>query len=716
MYSIIEIALINAVMIFPLALLAEGAGRFFRRPALTHLLWVLILIKLMTPPLWQIPLLDRGMLTQTVRYLLPPILADFDPVSKNRSADESNRISPRRNAEKGGDELIVVTKPKPRPRTLDEQDKLIAIRKNSPLVIVGNWVHNDDNQQLVSSALAAVWGLGAILWFSVQGFRCIRFRNALSRGTAAPPELQEFSNQFGRRLGLTRSPAVWLMPGVMSPMLWGNGHSTRLIFPEQLLDRLDQEATATLLTHELAHFRRRDHWVRVIALMATGFFWWHPIVWWARREIEAVEEECCDALVLKFVTSPPKRYAEAILETIDFLAEYRLRLPPLATGLSQFTYLRQRLTWIMRGPRKQDLGYLGLALLVLLTSSLPVQPTWLTAEVLEPIPNHRMPVRPQRIEFVPPPQLPSSDSDEEFSGAFAMAPSDTELESPVVPSKWQGFEVRSYSFDKRFVFMANDSTQILLDIQTGRDFDLTPFDIISIAFSPDTNQFATIDSDRFLRLWDAEICDFQTWQIPGGSARTVDLSYGARWIATGGTDGVVRIWSVASKRPIRELPREFSPVNCVRFSPEGDLLAVATGDLSVQQSGRIALFNVGAWSERISMNWNSPAAAVAFNVDGESLTSGDWQGRIARWSIATGELLGRLDGQKKLIAAAEFSPNGSPLLEIEIPDLDPNTSWGEPTSGRLFQSLFDRWPLTAPAGTTMPSSPAAPTMQDARVR
>jgi len=46
----------NAILVVPLALVALGAGRWSRRPALAHLLWVLVLIKLLTPPLIDVPL------------------------------------------------------------------------------------------------------------------------------------------------------------------------------------------------------------------------------------------------------------------------------------------------------------------------------------------------------------------------------------------------------------------------------------------------------------------------------------------------------------------------------------------------------------------------------------------------------------------------------------------------------------------------------------
>ncbi|WP_010586713.1 M56 family metallopeptidase [Schlesneria paludicola] len=701
MHSLLQIALINAVVIVPLAAIAFGVGRLSQRPALAHLLWVLILVKLLTPPVCQIPMVDRVWLQSTTLQLLPNLLTASERVTEPAPLGELNRLNPGL-ASLAEDESKVAVKGA-RPRTLAGQDKAAALRNDSVLLIIAEWVRSEVFPQAATATVVIIWALGALTWFVIQGIRCVRFRWSLAHGSAAPPELQQLSDRLAHRMGLSKSPVVWLMPRIMSPMLWGNGDVNLLIFPERLLDRLDQESTETLLTHELAHYCRRDHWVRVAALMATGFYWWHPVVWWARREIEAVEEECCDALVLKSVTSPPKRYAEAILEAIDFLTETPSRLPPLATGLSQFPFLRQRLTWIMRGPRKQDFGHAGKVLCLILACSLPLQPTWLAAH----LPSRTPPISTvEQPGASPSPDMHSPDSGtgSDVFGDVASISASTPQDASLFSSKWTGLDVRSHSHDRRFILLGNKSTQILLDMESGQEFDLSPFDIVSIAFSPNSNQFATIDGDRFLRLWDAENCDvIQTWQIPGGPAKSVDISANGRWIVTGGRDGIVRIWSVASQRPFRELPRELSSVNCVRFSPDGEMLAVATGDWNAPQTGRIALIDVGSWDERISMNWNSPAAAVAFRADGLSLTSGDWQGRIARWSTATGELLGLTSGQMELLSLAEFSPNGSVLAEIEVPELQDTRMWKDVTPNEQFEWLLNSLSVIIPGSTAAPS-------------
>ena len=61
---------------------------------------------------------------------------------------------------------------------------------------------------------------------------------------------------------------------------------------QRIFEAKGRPATDPLIVH-IAHMGQ-------LGLVAAHvLFWWHPVVWWARREIEAAEEACCDAWVVK---------------------------------------------------------------------------------------------------------------------------------------------------------------------------------------------------------------------------------------------------------------------------------------------------------------------------------------------------------------------------------------------------------------------------------
>src|SRR5262245_36602239 len=53
--AVLELLLSNLVWAAVLAVIALAAGRWGKRPALTHALWLLVLLKLVTPPVIDLP-------------------------------------------------------------------------------------------------------------------------------------------------------------------------------------------------------------------------------------------------------------------------------------------------------------------------------------------------------------------------------------------------------------------------------------------------------------------------------------------------------------------------------------------------------------------------------------------------------------------------------------------------------------------------------------
>ena len=55
MDALLRAGLVNALTATAVGLAVLALGRFCRRPALLHALWLLVLLKLITPPLWDVP-------------------------------------------------------------------------------------------------------------------------------------------------------------------------------------------------------------------------------------------------------------------------------------------------------------------------------------------------------------------------------------------------------------------------------------------------------------------------------------------------------------------------------------------------------------------------------------------------------------------------------------------------------------------------------------
>lgn len=364
MGTVLEISLSNALVACGLAGLAGVVGWWWRRPALTHACWLLVLLKLLTPPLWNLPVSwPQGKLSGTP--------ASIEPAT---AAGESHR-----------GEMARVTIPQEGEiLTWGDADTaswpVAAMPSPEPAGSVSSaWFASFATAETGLRLFVGLWLAGSVTWFALAGYRIGRFQRLLALGRPAPDALQAQTEKLARQLGLEACPVVWLVPGRISPLLWAVGGRARLVLPSSLFEHLPAEQQATLLTHELAHARRHDHWVRWLELAAVGLYWWHPVVWWARRELHRAEEECCDAWVVWALPSAAKAYARALLQTVDFL-DARPALPPVASGVGHVECLKRRLTMIVRQPIAPRLSWPAHAALVSLgLLVLPVAPQRLQA-------------------------------------------------------------------------------------------------------------------------------------------------------------------------------------------------------------------------------------------------------------------------------------------------------------------------------------------------
>jgi beta-lactamase regulating signal transducer with metallopeptidase domain/general stress protein YciG len=351
------------------------ASRLYRRPALTHTLWLLVLLKLVTPPIVRIPVSWQP---------------SWQPVAWSGSHVVQSSLGESMLSESAKDE-----------ECMEDviESELVSSQSDDSAAGIGSGIGISSMvpvavKRVSSSALASfqwdwlswsraivwVWFAGSVAWFVTALGRMLRFHRLLRHGKPASGTLAEQGVRIARRLELGRCPEVWVVPGRVSPLLWAVGGRARLVLPRELLESLEPAQQATLLAHELAHALRRDHWVRWLEFLVIGIYWWHPVVWWARQSLQQAEEQCCDAWVVWALPGRARAYAEALLETVGFLSGVRSAVPPAASGIGHVQLLRRRLTMILRETLCPRVSWRArLAAIVLGVAVLPIAPYHWTA-------------------------------------------------------------------------------------------------------------------------------------------------------------------------------------------------------------------------------------------------------------------------------------------------------------------------------------------------
>lgn len=665
MMRLVEWAIANALTVTVLAPFVFLLGRLSRQPAVRHALWILLLVKLVTPPLvpvdvrWEWPAssaatavaLPTDVATPTVDASLTgtvPGLATAAPSvgpttpSPVPSLPPAALRSPR-------------TPPAAGAANLASKGSSSGTARPSAAVAAAPSVWS--GLALFGPAVArgalALWIAGSVLFFVVQGARLWLFARRLKRASYHSPALEDDKDEVAAGLGRSSSPAVLMVNGVVSPMLWGFGRWCRILFPAELYSQLSPEARKTLLLHELAHYHRADHWIRVLELATANLFWWHPVVWLALREIESSEEECCDNWVIRRTTSAPRCYAEAILDTIDFLCEKNPLAPPVVSGLGNPRELRGRLVRIMQGGKANTINLVGRGLVALVLIGLPLQPQAFASLGL----SLREVLVPPSIESRVEPTAPlMATSPSETSATGAAARPATELISSratrSVPSDW----AKATSADERFEIRARVGRRMeLFDHETETATPLTDWKIASAAFLPSRQQFVSGGFDRQIRLWDAATGQIiESFDEGTDAVVSITASPAGDRIAAGSRGGEVALYRTDSLGRVDSW-KFADPINCVRFSPEGGRLAVSTGGWRSETGGTLYVIDLEAGRVEQHVTLDRPAGVIAFAEEPDVLAAGGWDGTLSYVRMTDGALLARTSLSKDLVSAGAFS-------------------------------------------------------------
>jgi bla regulator protein blaR1 len=133
-------------------------------------------------------------------------------------------------------------------------------------------------------------------------------------------------------------------------------------------------ALSRALVHELEHVKRRDWAVQTLARIVCAVYWFHPLVWFAYRQLCLQAEHACDdAVVLR---SEDTSYADQLVT----LARRMAARPAVAVlGMAQRSDLAARVSAVLDASRSRGragmvrAGGIAVAALVVLVTVAPLQ-------------------------------------------------------------------------------------------------------------------------------------------------------------------------------------------------------------------------------------------------------------------------------------------------------------------------------------------------------
>ena len=300
-----------AVLIAVVALLVRMVAA--NRPHLAFALWLVVLLKCITPPLWSSPAgvfcwlqPSQGTVAHPPSAALTVAVLPADTVTAHvrvgapASPGDSNVQSCRWSAE---------------------------------------WL----NPFVSLTIVWAVGSLSVLVAIAVRRRRIAAFIRRAHPGASAP--YTTALADLARRLRIRRSVRLAITEDSVGPAVLGLFRPTVLV-PRAVIEGNSADQLELVLAHELIHVRRHDLWLAMLWLLALALWWFHPLVWWAARRASREAERCCDDAVLAELRCSPARYARCLLDIL----EIKRRFLPVAAfpGVGAIEVNQGRLERIMK--------------------------------------------------------------------------------------------------------------------------------------------------------------------------------------------------------------------------------------------------------------------------------------------------------------------------------------------------------------------------------
>lgn len=355
-------------------------------PAARHGMWLIVLIKLITPPLvtwpWSVPNWFASPIQNAPNQNIAAVVqapAKSPDIQERRRAPMMLDQRTQQILTWKDYEIPAARRPVFSGSTPSAEFPIIihpsAITKSQfnpsaslpPPIQIPSWL---------IPLLGLLWLLGGISFLIIQAFRvaaiALKFRNSLP----ADPAFCKLVEKLAHRM-CVKYIQPRLVRGIGSPLVLAL-FRPRFLWPVNLAAGWSRESVDGLVVHELAHLARRDHWVGWVELLAGCVWWWNPIYWLTRHQLRENAELACDAWVVAALPQGRRVYAEALLAVCESMSTFvscsKEPIAALGVGTGSRRFLERRLTMIIRGRVPFRVSRVGLMILILF--ALVSAPVW----------------------------------------------------------------------------------------------------------------------------------------------------------------------------------------------------------------------------------------------------------------------------------------------------------------------------------------------------
>ncbi|WP_338551341.1 M56 family metallopeptidase [Paenibacillus sp. KS-LC4] len=261
-------------------------------PSFIHVLWLLVLIKLL------IPIAPSS--SFSFFNLVPLTIADKWTTEQRFSTHDSGSVKQWEDTVESGDETKA-------PLQQHAEESLPSILAASQLkdadwvaTIPPSYSSEENRGGFTLLRIGLLIWLGGFVFLGIYYLAItLKFRKQLQFARRINnEEILSVLKACSEQLGIKPNIPVYEISGFKSPWIYGVLKPS-IYLPEDMVVILDSRQLRHVLLHELAHYKRKDLWFNFLWTLAIWLHWFNPFVWLARRKMTSDREIACDAIVLE---------------------------------------------------------------------------------------------------------------------------------------------------------------------------------------------------------------------------------------------------------------------------------------------------------------------------------------------------------------------------------------------------------------------------------
>ncbi|HEX5474129.1 MAG TPA: M56 family metallopeptidase [Vicinamibacterales bacterium] len=149
----------------------------------------------------------------------------------------------------------------------------------------------------VEEACTAAWFAGCLILLALFAADAVRVRRIARRAEMLRDvRWRRCTDEIASAFGI-RTPVSLLLTDTIDVLATAGVVRPRILLPASAPSWPD-DRMRVVLSHELAHIRRRDWAVQVVAEVAKAACWFNPLMWMACRRLRRESEHACDDVVV----------------------------------------------------------------------------------------------------------------------------------------------------------------------------------------------------------------------------------------------------------------------------------------------------------------------------------------------------------------------------------------------------------------------------------